>query len=140
MQTGRTTGNRAPHAHRPSAARDGLRVFDRASVFVSTNGVAFTVRADNNVVGSPTAPSQICDDGAGGEGEGEGLFEEQGPALQFGVAATPTWHTALLDISSAAGSSNVVIRFAFDSIDEFANTHLGFSVDNICVSAQIAAP
>jgi len=45
------------------------------------------------------------------------------------------WQAATFDIGSALGSSNVVVRFAFDTVDPVANSYAGFHVDDVVVAA-----
>ena len=98
---------------------------DVAEVSVSTNGGAnFSAVTTNDPVTMPV-----------------GFLCDTGETPQKGVdPMLPEWQTAFIDLSTLAGEANVVIRFSFDSIDELANDLSGFSIDNVCLSAQAATP
>jgi hypothetical protein len=98
---------------------------DNARVWISTDGGSlFTPLAENAPLEQIPLPLFLCDGGAqGGDGD-----------------PNPQWETALIDISSAAGEDDVIIRFSFDTVDANLNEFLGFAVDNICVSAAAPPP
>ncbi len=54
-------------------------------------------------------------------------------------AKAKTWSTELLDLGPLAGKT-VALRFRFDSVDSYANDHLGWFVDDVVVEAgQVTA-
>jgi Immune inhibitor A peptidase M6 len=56
-----------------------------------------------------------------------------------GLATEPGWKEYLVDLSTAIGSSNVKIRFAFDTEDSLYNGFRGWLVDDVVVSTPFDA-
>jgi hypothetical protein len=56
-----------------------------------------------------------------------------------GYAAEPDWKEYLVDLSPAIGSSNVKIRFSFNTVDALFNGFRGWLVDDVVVSTPFDA-
>jgi hypothetical protein len=57
-----------------------------------------------------------------------------------GIEKPAQWNQDIVDISSAAGQSNVQIRFKFDTVDNFYQGFRGWLVDNVAVSTPFVSP
>lgn len=53
--------------------------------------------------------------------------------------ATSFWNPRGIDLTSYAGQS-ILLRFRFDSVDDFANTGLGVMVDRVTIQGESGAP
>lgn len=56
-----------------------------------------------------------------------------------GLAAEPGWKEYLVDLSSAIGSSNVKVRFSFNTSDHLYNGFRGWLVDDVTISTPFDA-
>jgi len=65
--------------------------------------------------------------------------DEANPGLITLTDPSSTWQSISIDVSSAMGSPQVVIRFAFDTIDPVFNEFEGFYVDDVVLSVDSSA-
>jgi len=56
-----------------------------------------------------------------------------------GLETSPSWHEYLVDLSGAAGSSSVQVRFVFDTRDNLYNGYRGWLIDNVSVNSPYDA-
>jgi hypothetical protein len=57
-----------------------------------------------------------------------------------GIEKPAQWNQDVVDISGAAGQSNVQIRFSFDTVDIYYQGFRGWLVDNVVVSTPFVSP
>jgi hypothetical protein len=88
---------------------------DQLSVLYSTDGGANW---------NPAAVLNPADD--------PGITEDQSYSNN-GLEQSPTWRKFTVNLSAAAGSANVMVRFDFDTGDEFQNGFRGWGIDDVAV-------
>ena len=88
---------------------------DQLSVLYSTNG------------GSTWTPAALLN-----PADDPGDTDDQSYSNN-GLERSPTWQKFTVDLSAAAGSANVMVRFDFDTGDELWNGFRGWAVDDVAV-------
>ena len=89
--------------------------FDRMSVVYSTDG------------GSTWTPAARLNPTTGLSGANHQSYSDNG------LEKSPTWKRFTVDLSGAAGSGNVIVRFDFDTGDTVDNGFRGWAIDDVAV-------